>query len=126
MNPKGNPQWKPGQSGNPKGAPKTDKDIKELLAYSKNILYNAMCRYMVMDTEEIQEVLKEKEKLPQIDLLVLSCISGARDKKDIKRLEILFHYILGKPKEVVQHEVEEIRIKLIKASEAVENDKLEE
>ena len=54
--------------------------------------------------------------------LILSCISGARDRKDIKRLELLFHYILGKPKEVIQHDIEEIRVRLIKASEVGEAD----
>jgi hypothetical protein len=76
-----------------------------------------MAKYFTMTTAEIKQILENKDELPQIDLLVLSCIGGARDRKDVKRLEILFHYILGKPKEIVQHDINEVRIRLIKASE---------
>lgn len=124
-NPNGNPNPAMRLGGpplNPYGRPVVKTELKELMNYTKDVLYNAMAKYFIMTGEDIKKILVDKDKLPQIDLLVLSCIAGARDRKDIKRLEILFHYILGKPKEVVIHEVEEIRIRLIKASEVIDGE----
>lgn len=82
----GNPAWKKGVSGNPKGRPKG-----------------------ISITSMVKEALEEKDpktKQQYKDLIVNKIVQKAIDDKDIAFAKLLWEYIDGKPKESIDHKVE--------------------
>ena len=57
-------EWKPGQSGNPKGAPKC-----------KTNLYRYFCEYMEMSFEAVQALIKDKNAQKQLSMSQVAALA---------------------------------------------------
>jgi hypothetical protein len=77
-NPKGNPRWKKGESGNPSGRPKILGEVKEL---ARNFMYNG-------GFERLFELAK----------------NAANDSVKLKAVELIMGYGFGKPSQKLEIE----------------------
>ena len=94
--PKPNPaEFKPGQTGNPKGRPKGTKNLSSLL---KDMLNEKVD--VLIDGKKVQKEFQETI----IRKLILKAAAG-----DIKAIAEIFDRVEGKAKQAISHESEGIR-----------------
>lgn len=86
--------FKPGQSGNPNGRPKTPEDIKEARKLNRFDFERIVNELWWMPPEELLAVLKD-ENTPAIKIMVARIIVEASKEGDPKRAEFLLQRTIG-------------------------------
>jgi len=99
--PREDSQWKPGQSGNPKGRPPTPKDLKGAKELNKVELERILNKYIYMSRSEMNKAIKKKDT-PAIELLVISLIQKGMQYGDPRRIEAILERLVGKVKKEVE------------------------
>ena len=94
---------KEGQVLNPLGRPKVPEDIKDARKMNKLEFERLLNKYLSMTAKEINEVLLHPET-PSLDIIVCQVIIKAAARGDYLRLNFLLDRLIGKPKEIIQHE----------------------
>ena len=88
-------QFKKGQSGNPKGRPKTREDLKKVKLMSSDNAARLIQKIMDMSPDEIR-VMVEDPKTPAWELMVARIVDKAIREGDTSRLNFLFDRTIGK------------------------------
>ena len=84
----GNPNWVKGKSGNPSGRPKTAfKDTFDNLTAQRNMIGKA--------TQILNEEFEE----------IVYALCDQAKAGNTNAASLLFNYVLGKPKEIIQHDI---------------------
>ncbi len=91
-------RFKPGQSGNPGGRPKTPEDIREARRLNQAELERTVNRLLFCTREELQTIVKDP-KTPMLEVMVASIMAQAATKGDQLRLEFVLARLIGKVKE---------------------------
>jgi len=97
--PKGNVQnlkhFKPGQSGNPGGRPKTPQDIRDAKAADRTEFERTLHKYMHMPIEVIELRLSDPQT-PAIEQITGKIIIEAASRGDHMRFDFLLNRLIGK------------------------------
>ena len=88
-------RWKPGQTGNPNGVPKIEKEIKSVRQLTRQDTITSMHKVLNMTIEEIQVLMKAKDSKAS-DLLIASVIAKAIATGDVTRINFLYDRLFGK------------------------------
>lgn len=97
----GGRNFAPGQSGNPKGAPK--KGIKQARQMTATMFSEIVLRYMDFTLEDINKAFIDP-KTPALDLIVLKILHESIKKGDNIRMNFLLERTIGKVKDVIDHQ----------------------
>jgi hypothetical protein len=98
----GGRNWKKGETGNAKGAPKVPEDIKEARRLNGPEFDRIANKLLAMTKAEIVKIVNEPTT-PSLDLIVASVIHKAIIEGDAKRLDYLLCRTIGKVVQPVQH-----------------------
>ena len=93
--------FKPGQSGNPSGRPKTPEDIAKAKRLNQHELDRIINKYLWMDREAMQARLKDPST-PMMEIMVGSIVAQAAQKGDQQRLEFILQRVVGKVKDQIE------------------------
>ena len=102
----GGRNWKPGQSGNPKGRMPIPEDLRQIQKFSRTVIELILNKYMQTPTIELKRMLDNPDKIPAMELMVIQVLVKGIEKGDERRLGFLFDRVIGKPKEVIKHETD--------------------
>lgn len=97
----GGRNWKPGQSGNPKGGVGLPKDIREARKLGQIELERLVNKYLYGSKAALQEA-KANSETPMIELMIASIVEAAAEKGDQLRLEFILNRIIGKVKDQLE------------------------
>lgn len=70
-------------------------DLKEARKLNKHSLELTLNKYIFMTYEDAARVLENKNKLPMLDMCIVSVIFSAAKEGDYKRMEFLFDRLVG-------------------------------
>ena len=90
----GGRDFKPGESGNPKGAQAIPTDLKQARQLTRLELERVLNRYIHMTKAEIVKAAQNPDT-PAIELMVASLISRATNEGDHKRISFLLDRLVG-------------------------------
>lgn len=96
----GGRDFKPGQSGNPKGPAKTG--IVQARKMTSLVFSEIVIKYMNLTLEQVNEKFKDPST-PALDLIVLKILYEGIKKGDQVRLGFLLERTIGKVKEVINY-----------------------
>jgi hypothetical protein len=97
-----------GQPGGP-GRPPLPEDIKKARELNKDELTRVLNDFIYLSKGEIEEKILNSST-PMLELLVASILKKGIDFGDHMRLSFLLDRLVGKVKEVVEHEGEGFRV----------------
>jgi hypothetical protein len=97
----GGRDFKPGQSGNPKGGPGLPKDLREARKLGQLELERAVNRLIYLSRSELRAVI-ENPDTPMFDITIASIIAQAAQKGDQQRLEFVLNRIIGRVKDQIE------------------------
>lgn len=97
--------WKPGQSGNPHGAPKLPEHLRGIKSLSQLEACKIISKYGRMSKEELM-VAMENPKVPVVELAVASVFVSAIKYGDCSRLAFLLDRAIGKAPIITETEEE--------------------
>lgn len=107
--PRESTQFKPGQSGNPKGSipmPKEIKALRSIHAFELQEIYN---KYKDVSIKQIKKLSADaehgKRELPIIEHIYIRALAKALN--DPKHLDKILDRVIGKPKMVIEHQGDE-------------------
>lgn len=100
-NTKGLKPFKPGQSGNPGGRPKTPEDLREGRKLNQHELERVINKLLYLDKGQLQEVVRNPET-PMLELIAASILAQAAQKGDQQRLEFVLQRMIGKVKDQLE------------------------
>jgi hypothetical protein len=98
----GGRNWQKGETGNPKGAPKTPEDVKALRRLNGPEFDRVANKFLFLTKAEIVRILNDAAT-PSLELIVASVIHKAIIEGDAKRLEYLLMRVIGKVAQPIQH-----------------------
>jgi hypothetical protein len=98
----GGRNWQKGETGNPKGAPKTPEDVKALRKLNGPEFDRVANKYLFLTKAEIVKIVNDPTT-PSLELIVASVIHKAIIEGDAKRLEYLLMRVIGKVAQPIQH-----------------------
>lgn len=98
----GGRNWKKGESGNAKGAPKIPDDLKDARRLNGPEFERIANKLLAMNKEEISKIASDP-KTPSLELIVASVVHKAIVEGDAKRLDYLLNRTIGKVTQPVQH-----------------------
>ena len=101
----GGKDWKPGESGNPKGPNVLPKDIRDAREMNKAEFIRIANKYLNMTQAEIRAAVGDAAT-PAKELVVAGILAKAITHGDQKRLGFLLAYLIGKPPDHVKFEGE--------------------
>ena len=99
----GGRDFKPGQSGNPKGGPGLPKDLRDARKINQRELERVINLYLYMDRASLNEAIKDP-KTPMVEIIAASIIAQAAQKGDQQRLEFILARMIGKVTERIEVE----------------------
>lgn len=100
-----NTMFKKGKPGNPlSGRKPTSPEMKEARKINKAIFEEILNKYIHVSVYELEEFLKNKRQT-SIDYLVVRILYEAIKKGDQVRLSFILDRLLGKVKDVVDHNI---------------------
>lgn len=102
MRGKGRPFQK-GQTPGP-GAPRIPEEIKQARKIGKAILEGLIHKYLNATDEDISRTVKDKT-IPMIDKLICQIIAKSMTDGDYRNFDFLLSRIIGKVKDVVEHQL---------------------
>lgn len=89
-------EWKPGESGNPKGRPKKIYTILNEKGFSKEDVKCAFKELAFYTVAELKEHAKDKDK-PIITRIISNQFNEAYTNKDWTRIKEIMEHVIGKP-----------------------------
>ena len=98
----GGRNWKKGETGNSKGAPKVPEDIKDARRLNGPEFDRIANKLLSMTKTEIVKIVNDANT-PSLELIVASVVHKAIIEGDAKRLEYLLCRTIGKVAQPVQH-----------------------
>lgn len=101
----GGRDWKPGQSGNPKGPTPIPPEIKEARKLNRMEFERILNQYLHATVDEIKAAAADP-KTTTIEQIVLRILVEGIKKGDERRLGFLLDRLLGPVKQVVNHETD--------------------
>lgn len=96
---KGNPAWKPGVSGNPKGQAAVPPEIKAAREFNKNEFTSRVNKFIYMPFDELLEYLERRAEIEAIDTIIINLIINSN--RDERALKLLLERMLGKVEEKI-------------------------
>ncbi len=100
-----NTMFKKGQASNPNSGRKpTSPEMKEARKINRAIFEEVLNKYLYVPVYELEEFLIDKNNL-SLDSLVVSILNEAIKKGDQVRLNFVLDRLLGKVKDVVDHNI---------------------
>jgi hypothetical protein len=97
--------FKKGQASNPNSGRKpTSPEMKEARKINRAIFEEVLNKYLYVPVYELEEFLIDKNNL-SLDSLVVSILNEAIKKGDQVRLNFVLDRLLGKVKDVVDHNI---------------------
>lgn len=99
----GGRNFQKGVSGNPKGRPPLPKELNEALRMTRKEFTELLVKYLAYSLEDLKKTQKAKET-KALDRIVIAVIVNAIAKGDDRRLDFLMNRIIGKVKDVIEHE----------------------
>lgn len=94
--------FKPGQSGNLKGRPRTSPEEKVIRKLNRELFERIVNEFTGLDPEALKAKLKDPAT-PVLEVMVGSVIAKAIQTGDASRLEFLLTRMLGAPKQRIEH-----------------------
>lgn len=93
---RGNPNWKKGVSGNPKGGGrKAPADLQQAKQLNKIEVERLLNKYCYMSLPLLKSALNDDTR-PMIDICVIRILIEAAKKGDYQRLGFIFDRLIGK------------------------------
>lgn len=93
-------QFKPGQSGNPKGRPVLPPELRAIKILTPLELSAYVSKYAKMPAIEMKEAVLNPT-LPMIELVIANIFMRAVEQGDYQRLAFLLDRAVGRPKEII-------------------------
>lgn len=119
----GGRNFKPGQSGNPNGRPRTPPEQKALRRFNRSYLEERLNELLMLPPTTLA-ALKQNRATPMIDLMIIATIERAVESGDYHRVSFLIEQLIGKPIPRPSQEIAEPRsfhdqlVELVQAAEA--------
>lgn len=88
-------RFKPGQSGNPKGRPKTREDLKKVKLMSGQDVRRLLQKLLDMPRKDLVAMVKDPET-PQMELMIARVIDQGLQAGNPQMLNFLFDRTIGK------------------------------
>lgn len=126
--------FKPGQSGNPNGAPKVPADLVAARKITRQQFELTANKYLSMSVSELSKLDKHKGDITLLEAMIISVIQQGIKKGDHVRLDFLLDRLIGKvvqpfeyvpppPPVVIQFDVSSLPTHILRQlSEATEKD----
>lgn len=92
--------YKKGVSGNPKGRPKMDPELKALLDVTKTTYRTIAVKYFNMTKKELAGV-KQNDSMTMLEWTFVKCLLKVHDKGDYATLDKMMDRVIGKVKDEV-------------------------
>lgn len=97
---RGNPAWKKGVSGNPNGRKQVHPDLLKYDEFNKEEVRRIISKYATISKNELDAIILDSTT-HVADLAICTAFRNAIEQGDTSRLEFLFAYSIGKPKEQI-------------------------
>jgi hypothetical protein len=94
----GGRDWKPGQSGNPKGPPAIDKHVREVKNLSAEE-YLELASFLLRATDsDIEQVLSNPDS-PKLEKIFAQVLKTTQETGSMSQLDLILNRLIGKPRE---------------------------
>lgn len=103
-NPKGNPRWKKGESGNPNGRPKLPKELLKTRQLTPERIQREIAKVLYKKAEEVREMVTNPDT-PVLQLMIASIAMKAVTDGDHAKMNFLMERTVGKVKETKEIEL---------------------
>lgn len=103
---KGRPFQKGNKYGN--GRPALTKEERALKKMTREDALKLISKHCHKNYEELKHEIKNKNKIPCLELLVMRIMESAIAKADLKKLDWLFYQLWGKPKELNEEQKDRV------------------
>jgi hypothetical protein len=100
----GGRDFRPGESGNPRGRPKMPKEVKAIRKLSQESVELLLNKYLSMKFKDLKELIETQES-DSADMLVATVIYKGITKGDHYRLDFLLNRLIGKVTDKVEVKV---------------------
>lgn len=91
----GGKDWKPGQSGNPKGPPKVPPEVREARKFNKQVVSTALERVLSMNEAELKKFMMNKSQ-PVIERALAKVLYKAMTQANLSNINFLLDRTIGK------------------------------
>lgn len=88
-------QFKKGQSGNPKGRPKTREDLKKIKLMTADEASRLIQKIVDMDADKLADMMADP-KTPALEIMVAKVVLKAIQEGDTSRINFIFDRTVGK------------------------------